>query len=195
MTRIKQKNKVIITTLIVIFVITGLVFAYIENPKAAIRRKLKGFRNIEFENSGWDRYQEYDIGTIIYVQSKDTIKLPHVYESSGIDFKNKTLLDDGIFDDEELLVKYRKHNEEMSQKAKGVWKVISTNPDSVFFNVPQNPLHGKYAIRFFIDNNGWVSMDMKRNIYKIELTNDSTVLICNKGGVGHIRNVRNWESK
>ena len=67
----------------------------------------------------------------------------------------------------------------MLQKRKGTWEVISTNPDSVFFNVPNNPLHGKYAIRFFIDENGYDGMN---NIYKIELKNDSTYLICNKGG-------------
>jgi hypothetical protein len=59
----------------------------------------------------------------------------------------------------------------MQRKAKGSWKVISTDPDSVFFNVPENPLHGKYAIRFF---------DMGHNFYKIELKNDSTYLICSR---------------
>jgi hypothetical protein len=80
----------------------------------------------------------------------------------------------------------------MYQNATGTWRVISTNPDSIFFNVPKNPLHGKYAIRFFIDRKGYRGMN---NIYKIELTNDSTYLICNKAGFIYKREVKNWEGK
>ena len=96
--------------------------------------------------------------------------------------------------DEKTLAKLRQSMKEMLRKKKGTWKIISTNPDSVFFNVPENPLHGKYAIRFFIDKNGWRNVNIN-NIYKIELTNDSTYLICNKGGIIRKSELYNWESK
>ena len=78
---------------------------------------------------------------------------------------------------------------------RGPWKIISTNPDSVFFNVPKNPLHGRYAVRFFIDENGWTYMNMRNNIYKMELTNDSTYLICNKAGFMYASSVKDWEGR
>jgi hypothetical protein len=199
MIRVKQQNKIIITLFLVLSVITALVFAGIESPEAAIRRKMEGLWNMEFENSYMvesDSTYEF-MSVLLLVENDSTIELPCVYEPCDIDFGGKTLLDDDIFDDKETLIKYRKHNEEVAQKAKGVWKVTSTNPDSVFFNVPANPFHGKYAVRFFIDNNGWVNMtmniNMSRNIYKMELKNDSTLLICNKSGNVLGPGFRNWE--
>jgi hypothetical protein len=131
---------------------------------------MKGLWNIEFENSGWDRYKEYDIFTIIHVKSKDTIELPFVFGGDKSFFRKEA-------------------------EAAGTWKVVSINPDSVLFDVPENPLHGKYAVWFFMDENGRVSMNKRNNIYKMELKNDSTVLICNRAGNMFGKGFRNWESK
>jgi hypothetical protein len=174
MARIKLRNK-LITLLIALPVVAAFVFAGIEHlPKTGVQRKLKGFWNIEFENSylNRDRVCEF-FGLIIYIRKNDAIELPRVYvhEKSG------------------------KLYEEMARKARGTWKVISTNPDSVLFNAPENPFHGKYAVRFFIDNKGWVSKNRKYNIFKMELKNDSTLLICNKGGVMTDSDLDDWESR
>ncbi|MDR2840237.1 MAG: hypothetical protein LBV75_03070 [Paludibacter sp.] len=193
-----KNNIKIIAGVVFVAVIAGIIAIVIATYQPPIQRKLIGFWNIEFEKSAWDRVNEYDMGTIIYIKSKDTIDLPHLtvlFEG----FQGKTFLKDDIFADEEMLEKYRTHNYEISQKSIGIWEVISINPDSVFFNAPQHPLHGKYAVRFFIDNDGYRSeyynLNMPRNIYKIELTNDSTRLICNKGGAMFDTELRDWEGK
>lgn len=133
-----------------------------------IQRKLRGFWNIETENSYWVRSNDYNVlGAIIYFRDKDTVKLP------------------SLCCDKKIV--------EATKDATGTWKIISTNPDSVLFEVPGNPYQGKYAIRFFIDKDGY--LDMKNNIYKIELKNDSTLLICNKGSAMIVDDVRDWEGK
>jgi len=173
------KNKIRISIVLFILFIGLIIFAGIRNDKSSIQRKLIGFWNIETDNSSWIRNHDYDIGTIIYVESKTNIELPQIFDNIVFE---KNLSD-------EQIKKNKIAFEEMQQNAKGTWKVISTNPDTVFFNVPNNPLHGKYAIRFFIDEKGYSGMD---NIYKIELQNDSTYLICNKGGFIFPRDVRDW---
>jgi hypothetical protein len=188
------KNKVIIT--IILLILIGLIiFIGVKTHKSPIQRKLIGFWNIEYENSYWERDSVCDfIGCIIHIQNNDTIKLPSIHDTIGaIDFQGKTALElDEDFWTDEIIEKGKKHSEKIRKNAIGTWKIISTNPDSVFFNVPKNPLHGKYAIRFFIDENGYKDMN---NIYKIELKNDSTYLICNKGGIFYNRDVRNWINK
>ena len=64
--------------------------------------------------------------------------------------------------------------------------------DSVFFNAPEHPFHGTYAVRFFIDERGWVYKNARNNIFKMELTNDSTLLLLNKGGIMTPREMRPW---
>jgi hypothetical protein len=187
------KNKIIITVVLLILV-SLVIFIGIKTYKSPIQRKLMGVWNIEFENSYWARDSVYDFIGIIMDIERDTINLPQIYDTVGaIDYQGKTALElDDDFWTDEIIARGKKHSDEMQRKAKGTWKVISRNPDSVFFNVPQNPLHGKYAIRFFIDESGYNGMN---NIYKIEIENDSTYLICNKGGVFYNRDVRDWVGK
>jgi hypothetical protein len=163
-------KKIMLMSALVLVLIALLILIHIITRELPIKRKLIGTWNIEMENSYWARTHEYEIGTIIYVEIHDIIKLPTVFE-------NNIIMGDNISD--EQIEKNKYAIEERRQNAKGIWEIISTNPDTVFFNVPKNPLHGKYAVRFFIDENGYGSMG--NNIYKMELTNDSTYLICNKG--------------
>lgn len=60
------------------------------------------------------------------------------------------------------------------QQALGTWQLASGKnvPDTILFNVPDNPLRGKYMITFYKDYNA-----MK---FKMKLQNDSTILICSK---------------
>jgi len=191
------KNKTFTVVCIALSIVICLMI-YIPIKKIYVlpmQRKLQGSWNIEMESSYIERDSVYDfLGIIIHIQKNDTIKLPRIFEEHDIDFKGKTLLD-GVFDDEEIAIKWRKRLEEMRQKALGTWEIISTNPDSVFFNVPKNPLHGKYAVRFYIDRDGWVYANMRNNILKIELTNDSTSLICNKAGFIHKNAINDWERR
>ncbi|HET7732997.1 MAG TPA: hypothetical protein VFK73_04085 [Paludibacter sp.] len=54
---------------------------------------------------------------------------------------------------------------------KGKWFLNSTE-DTVFFDVPKNPLYGRYKVKFYKDYD-----NLK---FKMKLSNDSTVLICSK---------------
>lgn len=165
-------NGKIIKISIVAVTIGFIVIFNVKTQKSSIQKKLIGTWNIEHESYITGR--EWNMcGDWINIEYKNVCKLPLVCD----------------FDMEERYFDIK----ERQKKATGTWQIISTNPDSVFFNVPNNPLHGKYAIRFFIDKNGY--MNMGNNIYKIELTNDSTCLICNKGGIIHKNEIRNWENK
>jgi hypothetical protein len=165
-----------------------------------MKRKLVGFWNIELENSFWERDSTYDLSGNIINFNRDTIVLPIIIEGNPFKeyFKGKDILKDSAFfntfwaDKKNVEINIQWQND-MECKAKGIWKIISTNPDTVFFNVPNNPLHGKYAIRFFIDEQGYWGNSL---IYKIELQNDSTYLICNNGNtVFSKKSVRDWVSK
>jgi hypothetical protein len=192
-----NKNKIVIIGAL-FMLIAGIIIIVVSAHQTPLQRKLIGFWNVELEYSYIERDSIcYFLGAIIVVNDNDTVNLPAL-DVPFDGFQGKTFLKDDIFSDEEMLEKYRKHSYEISQKSIGTWKTISTNPDSVFFNAPKHPLHGKYAVRFFIDKNGYISeyynLNMPRNIYKIELTNDSTRLICNKGGAMYNTDVRNWEN-
>ena len=61
--------------------------------------------------------------------------------------------------------------------SKGTWELAlgKNAPDTILFNVPNNPLRGSYVITFYKDYNA-----MK---FKMKLQNDSTLLICSKSVV------------
>jgi hypothetical protein len=171
------------------------VYFSITSHKRHIQQKIIGSWNFEFENSYFVRDTIYPLsGVPVNIQNRSAIRLPRVFVPSGIDFQGKTLLDEDIFDNEELLAKYRAHSELMRQNALGTWQIISTNPDSIFINAPNHPFHGRYAIDFFLDENGWIEANMRSNIYKMELMNDSTYLILNKGGIMLQRELRMWHN-
>jgi hypothetical protein len=159
-------NGKIITIVFVLFILICL-FSLIGiiSHKSPIQRKLTGTWNIEFDS--YVIGKEWNMcGNWIEIKSNTICELPAICD---IDI------------------------DKAEKEATGAWEIISTNPDSVFFNVPKNPLHGKYALRFFIDKNGY--RNMYKNIYKIELTNDSTYLICNKGDFMYKSEVYDWEGK
>ena len=161
------RNKLIIILIGVIIVIGLLISVIVKTYQSPIERKLIGSCNVEIENSYWERDSIYNwCLTIMKIEDKNQCILPRLCDTN--------------------LTVY-----EMKAKASGTWEIISTNPDYVFFNVPDNPLHGKYAIRFFIDEKGYG--EAKNNIYKIELKNDSTYLICNKGGFILNNTVKDWD--
>ncbi|HBN04864.1 MAG TPA: hypothetical protein DD434_03615 [Bacteroidales bacterium] len=164
---LKKKIIILLLSLLLIIFLGFFIFSIFKTYQSPTERKLIGFWNVEMENSFWERDSVYDWGTTIMdISEKNICKLP-------------TLCDTNLTVDENWA------------KATGTWEFISRNPDSIFLNVPNNPLHGKYAIRFFIDENGYG--EAKNNIYKIELKNDSTYLICNKGDFIQKNWRKDWE--
>lgn len=160
------KNRLILVFIVIILVCVGL-YNCMHAHKYNVEMKLIGTWNVEVENCVVEG-RNWDWCSINLNINRNQCRLPALCGSSSV-----TGLDEW-------------------DKALGTWDIISTNPDSVFFNVPGNPLHGKYAIRFFIDEDGYRGLD---NIYKIELQNDSTDLICNKGLFIQEWERKNWESK
>jgi hypothetical protein len=154
-----------ITVLIIIAIIALLVLVGIESPKSAIQRKLKGSWNVEIDSC--------------IVLNRECNCCVLISEELSwcdilIDVKSKNII--------ELPCGNRNIRENT-----GTWKVTNTNPDSVFFDVPKNPLHGKYAVSFYRG----ITLLGKYG-YKMELSNDSTLLICSKGGIMFDRDVRDW---
>lgn len=166
-------NKKSFFIIIVATILISIIIVITINQKTPIQRKFIGFWNIEFDNCMIGNSDINLYGSIIYVKNKDSLELPP------------------ICCDKPILI--------AMEEAVGTWETININPDSIFFNVPDNPLHGKYAIRFFIDKNGYrneyFNINQPNNIYKIELQNDSVYMICNKGGIMNIHDVRDWEGK
>jgi hypothetical protein len=146
------------------------VFAGIETPKAAVQRKMRGFWNIELDSSTVYDNRECNCCISLY----DGTPVCDIIITVGITSKDVIELPCGNGNTEDNT---------------GSWKVISMNPDSVFFNVPENPFHGKYAVRFYTG-----ATIMGKFGYKIELSNDSTCLICSKGGAFFDRDLRNWQT-
>lgn len=151
------------------------------------KKQLVGFWNIEFENSQWVRCCDYDLlDAIMYIGRNDSVNFPMVRDTTDqIDYggKNYLELEDSFFT-EEIMEKGGKRWRKMVQSASGIWRFTSKKGDSVLFYAPNSPFHGKYAVRFFTDSvpvyNG--RPNNVKYVYKMELINDSTYLLCNKGG-------------
>jgi hypothetical protein len=171
MIRIKRRNKTIIITLIVLSVIAAFVFVGIESPKDAIQRKMKGFWNIELDSSTVYDNRECNCCISLY----DGTPMCDIIITVGLESEDVIELPCGNGN---------------TKDNTGRWKVINTKPDSVFFDVPKSPFHGKYAVRFYMG-----TTVQGRFGYKIELSNDSTFLVCSKGGAFLYRDLRDWESK
>jgi len=154
------RNKIIMIILITLFFI--ILYIIIINNNATIQRKLIGTWNVEID-SCIILNREWDwCGNWITVQNESKCSLPSIFEDN--------------FD-------------EMQKNATGTWKIINTKPDSIFFNVPKNPLHGKYAVKFYRG----VTI-LNKFGYKMKLSNDSTLLICSKGSTIFNDDARNWEN-
>lgn len=182
--RLFKAIKVICLVLIIaaIYIVGNYYYKLSDNKK-----QLVGFWNIEFENSHWARYCDYDLlDGVMYIERNDSVNFPMVRDTTDqIDHggKNYLELEDSFFT-EEIMEKGRKRWRKMVQNAKGIWCFTSRKGDSVLFYAPNSPFHGKYAVRFFIDSvpvyNG--HPNNVKDVYKMELINDSTYLLCNKGG-------------
>lgn len=183
-------NKHIIIIVFILFL--GGINTGCNSEKSIVKKKLIGTWNLEMENSTWIRDSIYDFVGILMDIEKDSVSFPMVYEPSEVDFQGKTFLDEDfdIYDNEENVEKENKRIERMEGKSKGRWKIISINPDSILFDVPYSPFNGKYAIRFYIDEKGYEGYP---NIYKMELTNDTTNIICNKGWFTYQKIRKVWE--
>lgn len=58
-------------------------------------------------------------------------------------------------------------------KSKGTWLMISNNRcDSIFFNVPDHPMNGKYKIELY--------KDIDKKLLKMKLSKDSIEFTCSK---------------
>ena len=68
-----------------------------------------------------------------------------------------------------------KELDRLEKEAKGIWKIISVNPDSIQIEVSKSILNGKYSVIFKKNQ----KENEKLNYYII-LKNDSTYMVCTK---------------
>ena len=149
----KHNKKLISISIITVLLTCIILIVFNHTHKSKIQHKLIGMWNIEMENSYTPMDTNlYFVGSVIDIKKQNKIDLPPVdtNHSISIDLKGKL-----VFElDSQTMKRLPKFDYvKFEEDAKGTWSIISTNPDSVFFDVPHNPLHGKYAIRFFIDKN------------------------------------------
>ena len=151
-----------ISSFIVLLLCLLILLGQCNKSKKNVQRKLIGTWNIEIDSSFAKAPQDW-FGTLIEINENNSLELPVIYND---DF------------------------EKMERESLGVWGIISTNPDSIFFSAPNNPLNGKYAIHFYKSfENKYFG---RKYYYKMNLSNDSTVLICFKGGILFDRDVSDW---
>jgi len=163
----QQRNKIIIGIFLLMSIIVLVIFLTAKNDKVAIQRKLKGIWNIELDST-----IAYDRGLNCCVPMNDDSFLCDII----IEIKSENIIE----------LPCGKGN---TKENTGYCKIISTKPDSIFFDVPKNPLRGKYAVKFY---RGKTILD--RFGYKMKLSNDSTLLICSKGSTIFNDDARNWEN-
>lgn len=134
--------------------------------KISNTKKIAGIWNLEFSQSHYIR----DSAILLYpmpleIRDDGVVCFPYVYDT------NTTL-------------------NELRFNSIGRWSVVSHVPDSIFIDLPHNPFHGKYAVRFYIDELGYYSM--KTNYLMMELENDSTYILCNKAGGYTPNSLKKW---
>ncbi len=117
------KSKLIKPSIALLIVIGVVVVLSIKSYKSPVQRKLIGTWTVEIEkcrvsNRDWN----WTLNTIDVID-KNRCRMPTI-----CDEKTTT--------------------EKRWEEATGKWKIISSDPDSVFFDVPKNPLYGNMLSDF-----------------------------------------------
>lgn len=150
---------------IFLFILFSVVFA------ARIRRckithsqiysDLQGTYEMELDSSYVNRfYDVIPVGFIVHIH-KDNIRLP-TFSSEKSDTVTRYTYQDLLRIDEEK---------------NGNWKIISSNPDSIFIDARMHMLHGKYQVKFKTYKTGSLGYTTADYLY---LDNDSTHLCLKK---------------
>jgi len=63
----------------------------------------------------------------------------------------------------------------LENNAKGKWRIIHNNPDSIFIEVPKSILNGRYSVIF-----EKINTPRERINYNVIFKNDSTYMVCTK---------------
>lgn len=192
-TEVNHSFKVIKIICISLVIITIGFVGNIFNKRSDLRKSLIGTWNIEFENCTWERSCDYDFLTgSLLIEDNDSAFFPIIDDTiNQIDYcgKNAWELGDDFYT-EEIIDKNVKNLQRIMKNAQGVWRFTNRKGDSIFFDVPNSPFHGKYAVSFFLDS---VSRDGSpynvKYLYKMKLVNDSTYLLFNKNeGISNVFN-------
>lgn len=171
--------------LLVIIIMAITIFASCQNKEKRLYDKIFGFSNLE----QWNSYWEFDsdsislIGNLVDFQDS-IICLPIVFLSSDtigiIPIPIGETSPEIRTRFEKQADSTRKVTQKRSEESFGIWRIISTDPDSILIEAPNHPLAGRYAVEFFIDEAGCPEVNMPNNIYKFELYNEDRSMILNK---------------
>lgn len=162
----KWNKKVFFTTaaVVVIFITVSIIQKKCMPP---LYKKLQGAYNINLEQSNISRYVDFrPLGSNVFFNNTH-IELPIILTTK----ENVK----GTYDD----IKRLENN------AKGKWRIIHNNPDSIFIEVPKSILNGKYAVIFKKETH------LYQTSYHLILKNDSTYIECTK--VLHSALIEDWE--
>lgn len=185
----KRLSRLLKVISICIVIVVLVVIVLILNELYEKRNNIVGFWNIEYDKSYWERRSNYELlGNTIHICHNDSVIFPSVKDTiNQIDYggKNALELDDDFFT-EELMEKGRNRFQRLMNDCQGSWHFMNKKRDSVYFNVPKSPFGGKYAVSFFIDSVpvNYGHPNNVKYVYKMELTNDSTYLLCHKENIG-----------
>ena len=129
--------------------------------QSPVYSKLQGYYEMVLDSMFVFRSLAYSPFELNLMIDGENIRLPLFYCETNSVKRNISY--------EELRKDFDKRDEECN----GSWKVISSNPDSIFINAKGHLLHGKYGVRFITDSIGLVA---KYPVDYIILENDSTHL-------------------
>ena len=159
---LKKKNKVLcflVLLLLIYIAITGFYrYRLIQSP---VYSKLQGYYKIVVDSTYLHRHSVYIPGEINLKVDGENIRLP-MFDCVKSSVKAQDAYDH-----------FEKDFERSDEECNGSWKIISSNPDSIFINAEGHVLHGKYRVLFVTDSVGYV---VKLTTDYIIFENDSTHL-------------------
>lgn len=151
---LKGKKRAFLTVIVIIAIFC--IFTMIKKH-TPLYDNLQGVCNIDFSKSYFCRQTDFHpLENNIFI-TKQKISLP-VIVTANDDVKGN----------------YKELNR-LEKEAKGIWKIISVNPDSIQIEVSKSILNGKYSVIFKKNQ----KENEKLNYYII-LKNDSTYMVCTK---------------
>lgn len=151
--------RILILLLLICLAISG--FYKYRMTQLPVYSKLQGYYEMVLDSTYVYRsiaYSYFDLN--LRIDGKN-IRLP-LFDCDTISVMRKTSYDE-----------LRKEFDKREEECNGSWKVISSNPDSIFINAKGHVLHGKYRVLFITDSIGYVA---KYPVDYIILENDSTHL-------------------
>lgn len=141
-----------------------------------------GFYNIDKESSNWFRQNDdiYLMNTCIIIY-EDSIFLPVVARMSDSTYQSKYDMSDERYwtdlENQKTITEHAKKTMKDFNNARGTYKLIGDDLDTIVIYASEHPLNGKYAFHMYPDS---IYKTASMICHLVVFENDSTLLRCYK---------------